>query len=48
MWNNGWIVIAGSRHGESAGRLRKRLADDDARVVLSARDERALEEVAAL
>ena len=47
MWNNGWIVIAGASRGIGRA-VAQRLADDDVRVVLSARDERALEEVAAL
>ena len=47
MWNDGWIVIAGASRGIGRA-VADRLSSDDVRVVLSARDERALEEVAAL
>ncbi len=47
MWNEGWIVIAGASRGIGRA-VAQRLAGDDANVVLSSRDERALGEVAAL
>lgn len=47
MWNDGWIVIAGASRGIGRA-VAQRLAGDDANVVLSSRDGKALEEVAAL
>ncbi len=47
MWNDGWIVVAGASRGIGRA-LAQRLARENTRVVLSARDAAALDDVAAL